>query len=113
MNEVKERINVIIKEPYKNARIASIRNDLETLQRLVEGRIETFPFNGEALIVCNEEGKILGLPFNFHFRDDFAGTVIVCGVDGEEFTDIPIHAVAESGTQIAPVELGKVAGYAG
>lgn len=108
-----ERINVLFKEPGQGAVILTIPNELESFQKYVDGHIEAIPFSDEAVLIINEEGKLRGMPFNFHCWDDIVGPAIVCGVNGEEFSDVPIHAVAEFGDMIGPVELGKVARYAG
>lgn len=58
-------IKVVFVEPGKLARTAEIDSSLEGLQKAVKGSIEAFyPFEEEVCIVCNEEGKINGLPLN-------------------------------------------------
>ena len=69
----------------------NISNTLENFQRTVEGFIEVVPFTSDAVIVCNEEGRLRDLPFNCNLLGvDFVGTIFVVGVDGEEFCDVPI-----------------------
>ena len=42
-------------------------------------------------IICNEEGRLLGLPHNCKICGvDFVGPIIFVGVEGDELTDIPI-----------------------
>lgn len=90
------KIKVIIKEPYKNPYEAEIENTLEEFQRIVGGYIETVTCPGvpEVEIICNEEGKIMGLAPNlfvtnlYLMPDVIAGTVIVVGVVGEEFVSL-------------------------
>ena len=58
-------IKVVIVEPGKLARQAEIPANLEGMQATVKGSIEAFyPFEEQVCIVCNEEGKITGLPLN-------------------------------------------------
>lgn len=70
-----------------------ILNVLDELQRAVGGYIETLTLiPGKAVMIVNEEGRILGLPVN-PAASSLAGTLIVgtaliVGVDGEEFTDL-------------------------
>jgi hypothetical protein len=70
-----------------------ILNVLDELQRAVGGYIETLTLiPGKAVMIVNEEGRILGLPVN-PAASALAGTLIVgtaliVGVDGEEFTDL-------------------------
>lgn len=63
---VKENtMRVVICEPGKLARVALVQPGLESLQSIVGGYIEPFyPFEEEVCIVCNEEGKINGMPAN-------------------------------------------------
>lgn len=87
------KIKVIIKHPDdKVGRIVYINNTLERFQMIVKGYIETVPLTHNSVIICNEEGKLDGLTPNFRFGniDIICGTVIVCGVDGEKFSDVPI-----------------------
>ena len=60
-----KRIKVVLVEPGKLARPAEIPAILEGMQAVVKGSIEAFyPFEEEVCIVCNEEGKITGMPLN-------------------------------------------------
>lgn len=82
---------VIIKRPGERAEEATIPNTLKALQKAVGGYIETVTLSSDAVIICNEEGRIRHLPYNCTFcGHQFYGTVVFAGVDGEEFTDIPL-----------------------
>lgn len=89
----KKKIKVIIKRPDEDyGHVAYISNTLSNLQRIVDGYIEVVSYWPDTAIICNENGKIVGLPPNFYlgsimFGDLIRGTVIVVGVDGEEITD--------------------------
>lgn len=88
-------MKVIIKRPFEPVgRIREIPNTLEALQKAVEGYIETVTVSAgdkKLVIICNEEGKLTGMAPNFKIgSEQIVGTVIVVGVDGEEFTDVPI-----------------------
>lgn len=58
-----------------------IDDELETLQNEVGGYIEcVYPFEDDVAIVCNEEGKITGLPLNRALRSDDGAVVdVLCG----------------------------------
>lgn len=59
------KIQVVLLEPGKLARPAAIDASLERYQKIVGGMIEAFyPFEEPVCIVCNEEGKLDGLPLN-------------------------------------------------
>lgn len=89
---MKEKIRVIIKEPGKDFRQDTMPNTLEAFQKLVGGYIEAIPVTNRMIIICNEEGKLLDLPQNFELfgSDIICGTAIFCGVDGEDFGDVPL-----------------------
>lgn len=88
-----EKIKVVICEPGWIARIEEIPNSLESLQKVVGGYIEAvYPFDDEACIICNEEGKITGMDLNRALRNEddevadiIAGTFIVCGLGEDDF----------------------------
>lgn len=64
-NEIENGITVVMLEPGKMARKATIDSSLEGLQKAVGGYIEAFyPFEEMTCIVCNEEGKLNGMPLN-------------------------------------------------
>ena len=60
----KETIKVIYKEPDKEPEVREIVNTLDTFQALVEGYIETVRLTKNAIVVCNEEGKLNGMKAN-------------------------------------------------
>lgn len=85
--------------------IKDIKNELSELQSLVEGYIETLPWDaafppevsylpqpkgkGELVIICNEEGKILNLPgcFRTHF-DIIFGNILIVNTKGDRLTSL-------------------------
>ncbi|MBQ0037824.1 MAG: DUF3846 domain-containing protein [Clostridiales bacterium] len=86
-----KKISVIIKEPGKDPRHVNISDSLKNLQRTVGGYIETLTFATDACIICNEEGRLQGLPYCCtFFGAELVGTIIMVGVNGEEFTDWPM-----------------------
>lgn len=67
-----------------------IENTLEALQREVCGYIETVGITTDACIIVNEEGLINDMPFNTRlFGLQLFGTILIVGVDGDEFCDLP------------------------
>lgn len=75
-----------------------VPNKLEVLQELVGGYIETLPVATDCCVICNEEGRILGMPENCNFCGiDFAGPILLVGVDGDEFTDCPMSLMVANG----------------
>lgn len=76
-----------------------LEHDLESMRRRVGGDIEAVyePGGRDAALICNDEGKLLGLPLNRALRDEageiydiIAGTFFICGTppDSENFTSL-------------------------
>lgn len=83
-------MKAIRKKPGCEPEAIDIDNTLAALQQEVEGYIEVITLPYGAAIICNEEGRILGLPDNGRVRGvDVVGTVLIVGVNGEEFCDVP------------------------
>jgi hypothetical protein len=67
-------IAVLYIEPNKKPSVVYIKPELEEMQRLVGGYIEEYmPFDDEVAIICNEEGKINGMPLNRAIYDESDG----------------------------------------
>lgn len=88
-----EKITVLVVEPEKKPYVKEIDSGLESLQHEVGGYIEAlYPFEDPVAIVCNEEGKLEGLPLNRCLRDDegkpydiVSGTFLITGLTAENF----------------------------
>ena len=64
-------IAVLIVEPGKEPYVKEIDSDLKSLQHEVGGYIEAiYPYEDPVALVCNEEGKLEGLPLNRALRDE-------------------------------------------
>lgn len=75
-----------------------VPNDLHALQELVGGHIETVTIAEDALILCNDEGRILQLEFNCEYGGiNFVGPIMIVGTDGDEFCDCPMSIVMANG----------------
>ena len=90
------KIKAIVKRPdEKFGHVTYISNTLKNFQRIVDGPIEVVHLSDNAVLVCNEEGKLRGLRKNFILgpirRDVIVGEAIVVGTDGEGFSDCPIN----------------------
>ena len=84
-------MKVIIKYPGEAATVENIDNTLEALQSIVGGYIQVVSVATNCVMICNEEGRLLGLPRNNRIAGvDFHGTVIVAGASGDDFTDCPM-----------------------
>ena len=97
-------MNILLIEPGKPPRPTEIPQTLSAMQHLVGGYIQVLsPFDDPVALVCNEEGKLKGLPLNRALRDE-AGTIydiisgpfFLCGAppDSEDFTSLTDEQLA-------------------
>lgn len=71
--EPANRITVLFIEPNKYPKFIEIEDTLEAMQKVIGGDIEEYmPFDDEVAIICDEEGKIKGLPMNRAIYGDFS-----------------------------------------
>ena len=95
-----KKIKCIVKRPDEQfGHVTWVSDSLKNLQKTVGGYIETVTLDNGVVLICNEEGRIRNMPYNFTLRrmrgvvtiqNAIFGTVIACGADGEEFANIPI-----------------------
>ena len=92
-------MRIIVVEGGKRPYEMELEDSLRTMQRCVGGTIEAVyePGGRDAVLICNDEGKLLGLPLNRALRDDegeiydvIAGPFFVCSAppDSESFTSL-------------------------
>ena len=82
-------MKVIIKEPGQRPRVTEIENSLSALQQAVGGYIEMVTLAEDCCIICNEEGRLQGLPYNLTFCGvSFVGTILFVGIAGDEFVGL-------------------------
>lgn len=90
-------LRVLVVEPEKTPYVKEIPHTLEALQQEVGGLIEiVYPFRDMVGLVCNEEGKLLGLPLNRalfdaagELYDVICGTFLVTGLGAEDLASLP------------------------
>jgi hypothetical protein len=85
---MKNKIKILIKEPYKKPYIKEVEDELKSFQDIVGGYIECVccPTAEDVDIVCNEEGKLEKLAGNFfvpEYEDCLVGTVFAVGYNEE------------------------------
>lgn len=89
-------ITVVLCEPGKEARVTTISNSLESLQKTVGGYIEAvYPFEDPVAIIFNEEGKLNGMELNRALRDSsgqiydiLAGPFFIAGLSNDDFASL-------------------------
>ena len=90
-------LRVLVVEPERTPYVKEIPHTLEALQQEVGGLIEViYPYTDLVGLVCNEEGKLLGLPLNRalidengKMRDIVCGTFLVTGLGAEDLASLP------------------------
>lgn len=89
-------MKILVVDPLKTPYVKDISGSLASMQAVVGGYIQAiYPFeDGELALICNEEGKLVGLPFNRALRDEegrvydiVVGTFFLCRApaEGEDF----------------------------
>ena len=77
-------MKIVVKKVGQKPEVKEINGELHEMQEIVGGYIECINIVDNILCVCNEEGKLMGLPQNFAFNGDIiVGDVFFC-VGGEE-----------------------------
>lgn len=99
MTEERDKIKVILCKPDERAEVVEIDDKLEAMQELVGGLIQEYmPWEDDVAVICNEEGKMTGLPLNRGIRgedgqlqDIIAGDFFICyaPIESERFLSMP------------------------
>ena len=109
-------MRVIIVEPYKEPYEKEINGKLKTLQGFVGGLIQVlYPFEDEHIaLICNDEGKLLGLPLNRALRnkrgeiyDIVSGTFLICSAppDSESFEGLSDEQIRKYMKEFGHIEI--------
>lgn len=83
---MQRKLKCLIVEPNELPKEIEIDNTLEAKQELVGGSIEyvSREHYPDVILICNEEGKLIGLPYNRYIGQDIiAGPFIIVGDDPE------------------------------
>ena len=120
-------MKVLVVEPQKPCRVQEIES-LPDMQQLVGGDIEAvYPFQEPVALVCNSEGKLLGLPMNRPLLDKdylpydiIRGTFFVAGLGQQDFVSLTDEQIQRykslyDNVQVLPVrtatrEQGRIVG---
>lgn len=89
-------MRILLVKPDKEAIETEIKGDLGSLQEIVGGHIQAvFPFDDPVALICNDEGKLTGLPLNRALYDDkgrvydiIAGDFFLTGLGEDDFSDL-------------------------
>ena len=108
-----ENITVLVIEPEKKPYVKNISGELKSLQQEVGGYIQAiYPWEEPCAIICNEEGKLTGLPPNRALRDEdgdiydiIAGTFLVVGLGEENFASLESKYIQKFSEMFATPEM--------
>ena len=108
-------MRILLVEPGRVPRPAEIGDSLEDMQTVVGGHIQAvYPFEEPVALICNEEGKCLGLPLNRVLRletgeiyDVIAGTFFLCAAppDSDRFASLTEEQIARYSERFRAIEL--------
>lgn len=106
---------VLLIQPGEKPALAELNGTLESMQKIVGGYIQIlYPFDDPIALVCNDEGKLLGLPLNRGLRDGcgqiydvIAGTFFLCGApqDTDHLDSLPEELVEKYSQKFAASEV--------
>lgn len=99
-------MKVLMVEPGKSPYAAEIESGLKSLQAAVGGDIQAvYPYEDPVALICNDEGKLMGLPLNRalfdddgHVYDIVSGNFLIVGLGEEDFTDLSPDLMRNTGS---------------
>lgn len=89
-------MRVLVIEPHKQPQEMFLERSLKAMQAVVGGPVQfVYPWNNNAVLVCNELGKVFGLEANRELKfldgevyDMVHGTFFICEQDGDHLGSI-------------------------
>lgn len=112
-------MKVLMVEPGRTPYETEIEGGLKSLQAAVGGDIQAvYPYDDMVALICNEEGKYVGLPLNRalydakgQMYDIVAGNFLIVGLGEEDFTDLSPDLMEKFGEQFKhPEKFAQIAG---
>ena len=84
-------LTAIVKEPGKDPEEFIVADDYKELKGIVGGHLESVTVEEGLVVLCDDEGRLNGKPYNCWFDGiSFVGTIVVLGSKGENFDHCPI-----------------------
>jgi len=109
-------MKVLLVEPHKVPQAVELDGSLASMQRIVGGTIQVlYPFQDAVALICNDNGKVLGLPFNRALFDEgtgqmydiIAGAFFICTapLDSDNFVSLTEEQLAKYAEKFQTPEL--------
>ena len=101
-----ELMRVVYVEPNKTPRVMEMPHTLEAEQKAVGGLIELVYNDDDTAIVCNDEGKLIGMEGNRRLGNGtiIAGPFFVVGLTEDDFRSLTDEEVVKYMNQFAEPE---------
>ena len=100
-----QTIKALLIEPMQKPRVIEIEASLESYQQQVGGLIEILYLEDDAVLVVNEEGKMIGLAPNRRFGSDIlVGNILIVGSRGEHLIGLSDENIRKYTEQFAEPE---------
>lgn len=92
----KSKLKVLVVEPDKEPYVKMIEPGYRSLQTEVDGTIQgIYPYTDPVGIICNDDGKWMGMPLNRALKDDegkvydiIAGTFVIAGLSEDDYCSL-------------------------
>lgn len=113
MEKLPETMRVLVVEPRKPPCVKEIPSGLEGLADTVGGTISaTYPFRDPVALICNDEGRNMGLELNRALYDGrgqvydvIPGTFVIAGLNDDSFTSLPEDMVEKYSRRFQTIEV--------
>lgn len=84
-------IKAFVKHPNQDPYLTTLSAELEAMRKLVGGYLQEVAISADIVILCDEEGKLKGKPYNCTFwTHTLVGTLVFVGVKDDEWVDCPL-----------------------
>ena len=111
--DIQETMTVLVVEPRKPPYTAEIPVDLDGLTAAVDGPIAaTYPFADQVALICNDEGRNMGLELNRALYDGrgqvydvVPGTFVIAGLGDGCFTSLPEDMIEKYAQRFQTIEV--------
>lgn len=108
-----ETMKVLVVEPRQPPRVKEIPSGLEGLTDTFGGPISaTYPFCDPVALICNDEGRNMGLELNRalyngmgQVYDVIPGTFVIAGVNDDSFTSLPEDMIEKYSRRFQTIEV--------